>query len=561
MARTAYFRPAGEVTGETSIRKPSETLAFMLTLQLQFLATLSLVEFKRAENVPWLREFGTRLRWVNLWWPKSSSTDVTTFGDTDSKRSLILSSTCSWKETATIASVRELVLVMGIAVCIFLIHLLVVSGLEAYWLLEKQAKAEIKIAQRQGVTQSEMKTSWSGGSLRQRVMPMADDIQTDGGHRSVACFKRPMSLRQRVESSQGGSIWDTDTLEQKEDGVHEEGCLVVYRPRHNARDPIVECRDKSTSAWLHFPHVELVFLLFAFEGFVAAQVSAARNAECLPVFITASTVLVLYPVFMFVGVCRTTLVRVCSNVVVEFKRFSNENHVGETTSCSASLSRHDRNLLCWADKGRWLTVQTSDGDLWRERNWFRVGFEPIFVDFTQYGAWFVAVFLLERAALACVAVLVDNVVVQLFVFCAVHLGVFIMLVVLRPFANKVIDFMASAVAFANAVSTGIMAASALVWKSNLHEPGVDVAVAILQLSLLCALVLPIYIDGVTIITTAIRRRVIFALSKTRLNPMQMEPSDQDTQTFVRHFIRHAWAKMWRSMFARNLGAFVRDTRV
>ena len=123
-------------------------------------------------------------------------------------------------------------------------------------------------------------------------MPMADDIQTDGGHRSVACFKRPMSLRQRVESSQGGSIWDTDTLEQKEDGVHEEGCLVVYRPRHNARDPIVECRDKSTSAWLHFPHVELVFLLFAFEGFVAAQVSAARNAECLPVFITASTVLV-----------------------------------------------------------------------------------------------------------------------------------------------------------------------------------------------------------------------------------------------------------------------------
>lgn len=40
---------------------------------------------------------------------------------------------------------------------------------------------------------------------------------------------------------------------------------------------IVECRERSQSVWLHFPHVELVFLLFAFEGSVASEVSAVRE--------------------------------------------------------------------------------------------------------------------------------------------------------------------------------------------------------------------------------------------------------------------------------------------
>lgn len=55
---------------------------------------------------------------------------------------------------------------------------------------------------------------------------------------------------------------------------------------------IAECRERSQSAWLHFPHVELVFLLFAFEGAVASQVSAIRENDSPVVFTLAVVFLV-----------------------------------------------------------------------------------------------------------------------------------------------------------------------------------------------------------------------------------------------------------------------------
>lgn len=38
------------------------------------------------------------------------------------------------------------------------------------------------------------------------------------------------------------------------------------------------CQKQSNSAWLHFPHIELLFLLFAFEGAVASEASEIREA-------------------------------------------------------------------------------------------------------------------------------------------------------------------------------------------------------------------------------------------------------------------------------------------
>lgn len=65
------------------------------------------------------------------------------------------------------------------------------------------------------------------------------------------------------------------------------------RSRHQrAAEQIAECRDMSGSVWLHFPHVELLFLLFAFQGTVAAQVAALENVESMPLTIVASAVLV-----------------------------------------------------------------------------------------------------------------------------------------------------------------------------------------------------------------------------------------------------------------------------
>lgn len=61
---------------------------------------------------------------------------------------------------------------------------------------------------------------------------------------------------------------------------------------HDRSDPILACRRRSRSMWLHFPHLELLFLFWAFEGAVAAQVSALKNAECAHVFWLALAALV-----------------------------------------------------------------------------------------------------------------------------------------------------------------------------------------------------------------------------------------------------------------------------
>lgn len=61
---------------------------------------------------------------------------------------------------------------------------------------------------------------------------------------------------------------------------------------HGHSNPIEHCREKSRSAWLHFPHVELVFLFFAFEGAVASQVAAIQEAACPQIIIAALLALV-----------------------------------------------------------------------------------------------------------------------------------------------------------------------------------------------------------------------------------------------------------------------------
>lgn len=40
-------------------------------------------------------------------------------------------------------------------------------------------------------------------------------------------------------------------------------------------------------------------------------------------------------------------------------------------------------------------METPDNRNKRERDWFRIGFQPIFVDFTKSGSWFVVYTLME----------------------------------------------------------------------------------------------------------------------------------------------------------------------
>lgn len=57
--------------------------------------------------------------------------------------------------------------------------------------------------------------------------------------------------------------------------------------------------------------------------------------------------------------------------------------------------KNDTSLFSWANKGQWETVEAANEETVREADSFRIGFEPLFVDFTQSGAWFIVLTLIQ----------------------------------------------------------------------------------------------------------------------------------------------------------------------
>ena len=145
------------------------------------------------------------------------------------------------------------------------------------------------------MSDGEIRARLSGKSIRHQVLPMVnDDTDTDCG--VIALIPEPPTSlstpRATTNLWPAFSAFEKDTSRGKLKGDQEKGVSDEICQQQNILDPIFECRDRSTSLWLHFPHVELGFLIFAFEGFIAAQVYGIRQTQCLPVSITAAIVLV-----------------------------------------------------------------------------------------------------------------------------------------------------------------------------------------------------------------------------------------------------------------------------
>lgn len=153
---------------------------------------------------------------------------------------------------------------------------------------------------------------------------------------------------------------------------------------------------------------------------------------------------------MFTGVLRTYFVRVRPKTLIVFTPnvVEDDAGAGEGAEEAASATRpslfsrvkaglaKDHSMFAWANKGEWETVETGDEGTKREGQWFLIGFEPLFADFTQSGAWFVAFTLIEWIALGCIGALVDESVLQLSLFCGLHTLSFLLLVVFKPLANR-----------------------------------------------------------------------------------------------------------------------------
>ena len=91
--------------------------------------------------------------------------------------------------------------------------------------------------------------------------------------------------------------------------------------------------------------------------------------------------------------------RVHPDALLVFKRFiSVRGANGIQGFCLRFKSswRRGSSMFSWADKGQWETVTTSgDLDVIRDGDWFRIGFEPVFVDYTKAGTWFILISLVE----------------------------------------------------------------------------------------------------------------------------------------------------------------------
>ncbi|CAM9711290.1 unnamed protein product, partial [Ascophyllum nodosum] len=435
-------------TNDVSIRQPSAALSIVMVSQLQFLATLSLVDNAAGEESI-MTDLAASLRWVNLWWSADVHSTYCGFGNDDGA-------------LGASVFIGNLALIVGVLLVLFLLHVAIISGVEAYWLSKDRAEREVKVAQKQGVSISELRARRLDGPHAIRAMPANES-------RPNACEQRPPLPATNIDGD------DRNVITRGK-------MLTMDRPNLRA---IAECREKSGSAWLHFPHIELMFVLYAFEGAVAAQLAVIRRGECYLVFFLALAAFLCYPVLMLVSVWRTVFVRVRSDALIEFKPASNDesqldNVRGFFAKFRASWLQ-DYSLFSWAETGQWQTVEVVDEATQREGNWFRIGFEPLFVDYTKSGSFFAVVTLVESGANACVGVFVDDSASQLLFFSFIGLFSFTALVIFRPFANKVVNAMGAFAAASNALTTGLMAASAMAWEDGPNAKRVDTVVVFIQL--------------------------------------------------------------------------------
>lgn len=106
---------------------------------------------------------------------------------------------------------------------------------------------------------------------------------------------------------------------------------------------------------------------------------------------------------MLLVVWRVVAVRVHPHALLAFKPFGDDVAMrdqlqGHDISYMSKLKsgwKEGCSLFSWGDKGRWEMIGMEHHAASREHGWFRVGFEPVFVDYTKRGVWFVVVSLIE----------------------------------------------------------------------------------------------------------------------------------------------------------------------
>eukprot|EP00903_Cladosiphon_okamuranus_P021845 g20085.t1 len=443
--------------GTTSTRSPSTTLGLLMIFQMQFLSSLRLLEANISKP---FRDMLDKLKWLNLhfdidWGFAGCEEDSEELqSDTDGNSTWMFN---------TFA-------VFGFLALLIVCHILLLSYMEAAWLSQANAIHRYRLER-----------------TRERSM-----------HQMESSPEVPKSHRKFLDEDNP----DRDLDEQEARATER------FLRRHN-------------SVFMYFPHVELVFLLFAYQGASVAEARMIRSG-CIPLVVLGACALFVFPIVMIFYVGRIVWSRVKPQEGPVTFEMDPDAATGEEEEerqkrrcwCAKVCRgfrdgwRNGHSVFDWAEKGAWKCSADEKVDF--EGRKFRIGFEPLFVDFTQEGAVYITFLLFKWFALGIIAGLVTNGVVQTASLATIYLVDIVLLCMLRPFSNSVVQWLETILVAADALTLVLM-----VWASILNPTvegelstidNIYFGCVLIQTLGIFLLTIPIYADTIVVLLSQICRK-------------------------------------------------------
>eukprot|EP00611_Tribonema_gayanum_P029942 TRINITY_DN817_c0_g1_i1.p1 TRINITY_DN817_c0_g1~~TRINITY_DN817_c0_g1_i1.p1 ORF type:complete len:819 (-),score=234.51 TRINITY_DN817_c0_g1_i1:628-3042(-) len=536
------------------------TAAFMMFGQLQFISTTALVDANQSEQ---FLDLASSLNWMNLWWDASA---------------LVPSGSCIANDNTGVGGttfIGNTILVVGLTTLIVLIHLLGVSLVEAYWLAKDKGRHHLSDVPR---TFPDVEVEEGAPSKAARSTSAVLSTSSESGLSALAA---------RTAAPIAGLDCEMRASKEPSDAEIAE-IMPIRRATSSARGmaskrmfdaavdtPVKHIRQRSTSLWLHFPHVELIFLLFAYEGAVAAQASML-SSPCTSLVASSVVLLVLYPILLLLLAIRVIqALRVGTAVYIAHGASKPSGDAVTVLSmrqrCCSLVSwplravralatalreawHNGESIFVAGDKGHWEVPDTIlDEDARLERESFMIGFEPVFRDFSAHGTYYIVVVLLRLMGTALISALVVNGPLASALLCGLYAFNLVLVVLWRPFCNTFLQF-------AEVTSLAINLACLLImWlgatrahnNTTLRDMLYGSFLA-LQVASLLFITVPVYVDLVLVVIGRVNKKLSKQKAESKAEAAQLlrapvRVSAREVCHFFGIMVRENGFAMWHSL--------------
>ncbi|KAG5182366.1 hypothetical protein JKP88DRAFT_278032 [Tribonema minus] len=272
-------------------------------------------------------------------------------------------------------------------------------------------------------------------------------------------------------------------------------------------DDLVAYHSMSENAWFYFPRYQLVWLLFSYQGAVQAQ-AAALNSGRAGVIVFAAALLLLYPAAMLVY--TTHLVShhlACADPSLMFEKSDSAQAGGLLKRACKGIATawaKGESILDWGVNGAWHAAtgdETHPSALDSRR--LRIGFEPLFVDYTQMGSWLISWELLRMLFLGLIAgLLTAHAAPVAACFLAASAAHLLLVLALRPYGNVAMTALDALLAANDTASAALLLVAATAGSGAARAAALS-GMMILSLIALATLTVPIYMDTAVVTSRAV----------------------------------------------------------